>query len=95
VKEFSALDGLPEGNAGWICTDRNDNVWYANSNGCAVYEGQRFRAIDAEVGTGTKAERLGCEGSVKKRACSISCSNKPGVCSAILGGAIARSSMSI
>ena len=46
---FSARDGLPDGVATSILTDRDGFVWVATSQGLARYDGQRWRLSDDAV----------------------------------------------
>ncbi len=54
MRDFGGAEGVPEGSAGWICCDRDDHIWYANSSGCAVLDGQRFRAVDPAAASGAR-----------------------------------------
>lgn len=47
---FTPADGLPDGALGTVQATHDGEIWFANSNGCAVFDGSRFRALDPESG---------------------------------------------
>jgi signal transduction histidine kinase/ligand-binding sensor domain-containing protein len=46
LRTFSSADGLPIGVGGWISASQDGTIWFANSSGCAVFDGTRFQEID-------------------------------------------------
>jgi signal transduction histidine kinase/ligand-binding sensor domain-containing protein len=54
ISEFSSADGLGPGNFPYLQVSRDGTIWFATSNGCGFFDGQRFQQFPANDGNNVR-----------------------------------------